>query len=444
MVDLDIGAAGSRGRADECDAAEETYGAASEAPDWGAGMKVPELRHEGDALILTWAGSGVRAEVEQLRRDRHDLHGEVTWYVDDPLVEYPHLHGAKLNMSSTRERDSLARYLEGRTDGMGIDWPVLIEQLCVLAKREDARGEPYVKIGKGSDAPEERRYRIERLVEENQITMLYGDSGAGKSTIAVAAALSVQASALVLGLRPEPGPVLYLDYETDAGEQDKRIRAIAKGYGLADCPEIDYRHMVMPLADDITSIRRRVDSEGISFVIVDSVGFACGGKPEDAETSLRMYLALRQLNATKLVIHHVTGAQSQEKGRRHPFGSVYHVNVPRAHWEARAAPETESITLRVALYNRWSNNAPRFRPMGYELTFAKDATYIKPSGIMDVPELAQGLSLTEQIAGALRTGSLSVLELAEHVDTTEGAIRTCLNKHKNRFVRVADKWGLLI
>jgi len=406
-------------------------------------VSLPELKREGDVLILRWANAGVRAEVEQLRRERHDLHAEVTWYVDDPLVEYPHLHGAKLNMSSTSARDSLARYLAERTNGMGLDWPVLIEQLCVLAKREDARGEPFVKIGKGTEAPADRLYRIDRLAEENQITMLYGDSGAGKSTIGVAAALSVQSSVPVLGLRPEPGPVLYLDYETDRSEQDRRVRCIAKGYGLTDCPEIDYRQMMVPLADDITSIRRHVDSEGISLVIVDSVGFACGGEPEKAETSLRMYLALRQLNATKILIHHVTGAQSQEKGRRHPFGSVFHVNVPRAHWEARAAPETESTTLRIALYNRWSNNAPRFRPMGYELTFVKDATYIKSTDMLAVPELAAGLSLSDQISGALRSGALSVRDLTEQVESTDGAIRTCLNKHKSRFVRVGEKWGLL-
>lgn len=393
-------------------------------------------------LVFTWPDTGVRAEVEQLRRDRHDLHGEVTWYVSGPLVEYPHLHGAKLNMSSTRERDSLARYLTSRTDGLVIDWPVLIEQLCVLAKREDVRGEPYVKIGHGTDALDDHQYRIERLAEENQITMLYGDSGAGKSTIAVA--LSVQAGIPILGLRAEPGRILYLDYETDAAEQDKRIRRVAKGYGLGDYPELDYRHMIVPLADDITSIRRHVDSNGITFVVVDSAGFACGGKPEDAETSLRMYLALRQLKTTKLIIHHVTGAQSREKGRRHPFGSVYHINVPRAHWEARSAPETESQTLRLALYNRWSNNAPRFRPIGYALIFAKDTTYIKATDMMAVAELAEGVSLTEQLANALRGGALSVQQLLDHVDTTEGTIRSALNRGKERFVKMGDKWGLRI
>ena len=407
-------------------------------------MNLPEFKHEGDMLIFTWSDTGVRAEVEQLRRERHDLHGEVTWYITDPLANYPHLHGAKLNMSSTRERDGLARYLTSRTDGLVIDWPVLIEQLCVLAKREDVRGEPYVKIGHGTDALDDHHYRIERLAEENQITMLYGDSGAGKSTIAVAAALSVQAGIPILGLRAEPGRILYLDYETDAAEQDKRIRRVAKGYGLGDYPELDYRHMIVPLADDITSIRRHVDSNGITFVVVDSAGFACGGKPEDAETSLRMYLALRQLKTTKLIIHHVTGAQSREKGRRHPFGSVYHINVPRAHWEARSAPETESQTLRLALYNRWSNNAPRFRPIGYALIFAKDTTYIKATDMMAVAELAEGVSLTEQIANALRGGALSVQQLLDHVDTTEGTIRSALNRGKERFVKMGDKWGLRI
>jgi len=403
----------------------------------------PETRTEGDVLVLTWADAGLRAEAEQIRRERGDLIAEITWYVASPTAKYPHLHGAKQNLSSTREKASLARYLTERTEGMNLDWDTIIEQVSVLVKRHYQEGEPFVKIGHGTDAVEDRLYRIDRLAEETQITMLYGDSGAGKSTIAVAAALSVQSGIPILGLRPESGPVLYLDYETDAAEQDRRLRLIAKGYDEGAWPEIDYRHMVAPLADDISSIRRYVDSNGVALVVVDSVGFACGGEPEKAEPSLRMYMALRQLKATQLLVHHVTGAQSREKGRRHPFGSVYHVNVPRAHWEVRAAPEPESTRLRLALYNRWSNNAPRFRPLGYEITFSREATCIKSNGIMDVAELAEGVSLTEQIATILQRGNLTVQQLLDHVDTTEGTVRTALNRGKTRFVKVGDKWGLL-
>jgi hypothetical protein len=74
----------------------------------------PSVRTEGDVLVLTWPDAGVRAEAEQLRRDRGDLVAAITWYVKDPTAKYPHLHGGKLNLSSTRERAALAGVLTAR------------------------------------------------------------------------------------------------------------------------------------------------------------------------------------------------------------------------------------------------------------------------------------------------------------------------------------------
>jgi hypothetical protein len=402
---------------------------------------VPETRVEGDVLVLTWPDVRVRAEVEQLRRERGDLIGEATWYIEDPAQKYPHLHGGKLNMSSTRERASLVKYLSERTDGVVMDWATLVEQVSVLAKRHHQEGEPFVKIGLQTDA-KPHKYRLDRLLEEGQITVLYGEGGTGKSYIALAAGLSVQEGFEVLGLDMEPGNVGYLDYETDAEEQNDRLRRLCRGLTMLDIPELHYRRMTQPIADDVGRIRRFISQENIKLVIIDSLGLACGGEPESAEVALRMYGALRQLGCTVLGIHHVSAAQTEQRGKRRPFGSIYHVNIPRSTWEVRSTADTESNTMRLALYHRKCNNGRLWKAIGYELTFQPDATLVKRTDPMDVRELAEGVSLADQIAAALKHGRMTVAALAEEINTSESNVRVTFHRNKNRFRKVGDAWEL--
>jgi len=410
----------------------------------------PDTRTEGDVLILTWADVGLRAEAEQIRRDRGDLIAELTWYVISPTAKYPHLHGAKQNLSSTREKASLARYLTERTQGMELDWDTIVEQVSVLVKRHYQEGEPFVKIGRQTEA-KPHKYRLDRLLEEGQITVLYGEGGSGKSYIALAAALSVQDAYEFLNLDMEPGNVAYLDYETDEEEQNDRARRLTRGFNMTNLefPEIHYRRMTQPIADDIGRIRRFVAQEKIALAVIDSLGLACGGEPESAEVALRMYGSLRQLGCTILGIHHISAAQAEQRGKRRPFGSVYHINIPRSIWEVRSTSETESNAFRVGLYHRKSNNGRLWKPMGYEFRFDTEATFIRRTDIMDVRELAEGVSLADQIAAVLRHEAQSVFALAEELlpaastpEKAQATIRTTLNRYKDRFVRVGEKWGL--
>jgi len=406
----------------------------------------PTITVEGADLKFTWADISVGARVDKIRLGRDgDLIAEVAWYVDDLTGKYHHLHGAKLNLSSTRERDSLVRVLSDRTQAQEIDWATVVEQLSELTKQHHAEGEPFTTIG-GTESTAAHTYLVERLLEERQITVWYGEGGSLKSYLALAAALSVQGFYEYLGLGVEQGNVLYLDYETDAEEMNDRTRRLARGLGMTslEYPVIHYRRQTLPIASDVTGLRRFIAQKEIKLVIVDSLGLACGGEPESAEVALRMYAALRQLGCTVLGINHVAKSQAEVKGKRQPFGSVYHVNIPRSTWEVRATSETESATVSVGLYHRKSNNGRLWKPMGFQVTFGPDATSIRLTEIMDTPELAEGVSLTDQITAALRGGAQSVASLSEILDgPTEDTIRKVLHRGKDsRFVKVLGKWGI--
>ena len=191
-------------------------------------LSPPTVHAEADVLTLTWANPQVRATVEQIRRERGDLIAEVRWYVADPLNKQPYLSGGKLNLSSPRERSANARYLGERTGDESVDWATLLEQVYIFADEAWKEGEPFVKLT-GAVEAKPRVYRLERILEERQITLLYGESGSCKSYLALAIALSIQGAWPYLGLKPEHGNVLYLDYETDEEEVDRRIGELCRG-----------------------------------------------------------------------------------------------------------------------------------------------------------------------------------------------------------------------
>jgi hypothetical protein len=212
---------------------------------------------------------------------------------------------------------------------------------------------------------------------------------------------------------------------------------------MIEIPELHYRRMAQPIADDVGRIRRFVAQENIKLIIVDSLGLACGGEPESAEVALRMYGALRQLNCTILGIHHISASQTEQRGKRRPFGSVYHVNIPRSTWEVRSTPDTETNSMRVGLYHRKSNNGRLWKETGYEFRFETDATLIKRTDIMGTPELAEGVSQKDQVKAVLvhgQHGQLTSDGIADITGLSPNTVRAVLSRYKAEFEKDGQFW----
>ena len=79
---------------------------------------------------------------------------------------------------------------------------------------------------------------------------------------------------------PEPGNVLFLDYETDVDTFWERVNMITGGLGVTIPDGLYYRHMVEPLVGDIDGVKAATRDHGIELLIVDSAAPAVL-EPED-------------------------------------------------------------------------------------------------------------------------------------------------------------------
>ena len=212
------------------------------------------------------------------------------------------------------------------------------------------------------------------------------------------------------GLHADAGNSLYVDWETDRDTLEARAWAIKRGE-----PEIDdgwglkYQSAHGPLVDWIDTLAAYVVAEKFDLVVFDSVGLALGGDANDAETVLAFFGALRQLEATTLLVDHMTkGPDSQERGA---FGSVYKRNSARSLWEMRQSQNGE---MTMGLYHRKANNSRLSPPVGLRLEIIEDDDYTIQSArfsrcdVTDDPELAKGVSAPLRIMAALGHGALGL------------------------------------
>ena len=390
----------------------------------------------GTVHVLEWpAPTSVTIRVDRISEDsRHNTTAEILVHKTD--APEPHVHQARMNLTSTRTRADIARHCEARFPDL--DWVALIEQTCVVILDKYREGEPAVNL---LDVPvrEGLRYRVEPIIYEQQANIIYGDGGLGKSMFALYLSCLIAAGCDTDKLHAEPGNVLYLDYEADPEEARERHASISEGLEI-DRPPLMYRFCYQPIYNEVEALQRIVAEHGIDFVVVDSAGPACGGIPESAENALNFFVALRSLKVTSLTIAHVSKGGGASKG---PYGSPYWRNQARSVWEVRKAQNMDEDSLEFSLWHRKVNAGKLLRPLAYRIAFGDGVTRLEHMDVRDSEELSKGLPLIERIRLALLRGSMQVGDIAEATGANAGTIRVTLTRHRDEFVNPrASEWGL--
>ena len=428
-------------------------------------MEQPDVTYLQDTYRFLWKGAGIDLVLDALGTTRAgELAGELSITSSRP-AQGGHIVGpVKFNVTGATAIRTMVNALRDRLDDRDeddLDWTAMLEQVRKLTVERWREGEPIVRL---SDVPEmgSARFLLAPYIEEHGATVLFADGGSGKSVIALAMAVSVATGVPVLGSRPAYScPVLYLDWETDESIHAERMRAICAGHRepfSADGIPVYYRKQFAALSDSAQVLRRKVAELGIGLVIVDSIGLAGNGPPEEAETKRRLFTAARSLDVPTLGIDHIAKAQGTDKSK--PYGSVYTHNSARLTWSLETAQSEdygETVTTTVMLRNHKANNGRRARPAGFSVTFRNTpddrltSVSFESCEVRDVPAFAGRVSHKDLIIAILQANSgvpMQVRDLVQTmaidgVDVTDDIVRVTLNRHKDLFTRVGDAWGLL-
>ena len=390
--------------------------------------------------VFRYMDERIMVRVDRITEDKKSLWGEIT--VRGAFPPEPgehHIFHEGLNLLAGRTRRSIAKLLKDQVQQ--IDWDVVLEQVCLGVIQRHREGEPVVQV-RDIPKPESIKWRLEPMIVEGVPTLIYGFGGTGKSYLAAYFSCLITEGYPVGQLMPEPGPVLYLDYENTESDNARRFDALHAGLDLGNRSEVHYRRCSQRLATEVQEIQKIVLERSIEMV-VDTAGPACGGDPESAQSAIQFFMALRSLNVTSLVLAH----KSKMSGTTGPFGSVYWTNYPRNVFHIKASQSEEEDVTHVGLFHEKANDGRLMRPMGFRLDFVNDGAEVSVAqeDVGDVPELEESLSIGDRINNVLKAnGGMTVDDLVAELGAKGDSIRATLRRSTDIYCRLpGNRWGLV-
>lgn len=384
-----------------------------------------------DAYQLSVKALGISLTVDRLHRERHDLHGELsvacTLAGAHPVNGY--LSVASFNLSSAPGRSQRAKLLSERSEAPDVDWHGLIEELCVQVITAERSGSPARLLHTFPSAlpTDHSTWNISGwpwLQHHPMIT--FADGGSLKSYLALYG----------LGLLATRGVTVGLvDWELTGEDHAERLRRL---FG-DEPPPIHYLRCDKPLINETDRLIREVRRLSIDYLVFDSAGFGTAGPPEGAEEALAYFRAVRQIGCGS---HHLAHVNRSEGGDQKPFGSVFWHNSARSTWFAKqTTSSSDGHTVVVGLYNRKPYDGVK-PATGFQFDFDDHTTSVTPINVADVSELASGLPLWQRIKNAVRAKPLTLVAIADELDTTVKIVDTTVRRKPLLFARVSGPDGI--
>lgn len=374
------------------------------------GRTTAHIEYDFDGPRLHFPVDDVEVKTTHYKEKSNDLFAELTvFHPRDNLVT-----DARINLLSSSTRDQFIKRLGTLDPGPGPMWATIIEATCLTGKTWFRQGEPVYELN-GMVESLVKPWRLNPLVAEGEPTIIYGPGGSGKSYFALYAALLVQTGTAGAGLMGVQGNALYLDWEDDRENAQRRRRALQHGALSTNGKGPFYRHCVAPLADDLHAIQRIVADHQIKFLVIDSLAPAAGGD-NALENANRFFGALGRLHLPTLILAHV----AKHGEHKSIYGSVFFHNLARSVWEIETVQKEGESNISISLRHTKRNNGPKLPMRAYRFTFEEDEKVaIEDFPPEQVVEFRGKLAQHKQIAEWLKEGPKSVRELGALLNVTD-------------------------
>jgi hypothetical protein len=388
------------------------------------GIREREFCQVGDGRYrLSLLKLGTMLEVDRLRRDRHELVGELSVATDLPGAKTVdgYLHVADFNLSSAQARWQRAKLLAERSGAPDLDWPSLVEELCQRVITAERQGTPSAPLHTFARPGPDAEFDVDgwRLLRDHA-TIAFGDGGSAKSYLAL----------YVAGQLAHRGiSVLYADWELEGADHRQRLERL---FG-ADMPTVHYVRCDRALVTEADRLAREVRRLSADYLIADSIAFATSGPPEAAEHATAYFRAVRQIGIGSLHLAHINRS---ENGDQKPFGSSFWHNSARATWfvkQASASPDGQRLT--VGLFNRKSNLTKLQAAVGFQFEFTDESTVVSRVNLADVEDLAGQLPLWQRVAHLIKAGAgapRTIEEIAEELDAKVDSVKKAVSRNRTK------------
>lgn len=391
-----------------------------------------ETVYYDDEYTFTYLGATVTMSRLRAKSDTITAEMSVHWTIPpyDGLVHGP----ANTNLLADRTLTSIVTHCRTQLDQLPDDFPwwKFLNQSKSMAIKRFRQGNPLVPLEEVSTVGR-IRHLIPHIVESDGATVMAAPGGSVKSFFALAAAAAVVTgrAGFLGGIDPtRTGPVVYLDWESNAETHRERLDALCRPLN-EPVPRIMYRREYLPLTQSAKELATEIQREGAVMVVIDSKG-AASATPGDRDGTIEFFNAVRSFGCGTLIIDHMSKRASYGKDFLSAYGSVYTENLARVMWVAPRAVSTED-GVAVLWKLQKVNNGRSGRLMALRVAFGEDEEERETVRISQIPydsplfdPPTEGDSWREKVVSFLRNSAGAVPAL--HITDRLGAKPNTINK----------------
>lgn len=326
------------------------------------------------------------------------------------------------------------------------DWAGIINQLCLCVVDRSRQGEPVQELWTYDNIPD-IEYLLEPILIKGVPTVIYGEKGVAKSTLALVFYICLTLPWIdnPLGLIAPTRSVktLILDYELPGYIALRNAKHFQEGMGLPTF-SLHHRRCITPLADDIEQIANHINNLKAEVIIIDSLARASGGDLNKTDGANAFFESLDKLHGvTSLIIAQTS--KDQETKRKTIYGNALFTYYARSIFELCKSEYVDDDEIDVALFHRFSNLTKIHPSMSFKICYNGHKSTIERQPI-NVAEFVAKVNVQAAILDSLRSGALSAKDIAEHIQSSPGIVSATLTRLKKKGTVINlehGQWGLV-